>query len=85
MFATVIIPGSGLFLLVGSPADKNAELAIVCLCLLGGVALVLNIVSSVKLSKGGSGWLTFGLIVGGLGLMLVSFFVGCIMLVSVSR
>jgi len=77
IMTTVIVPGCtfGLLAMQNSIAEVAWGVA-------GLVVFVLHIVSSVKLGKGGSGWLTAGLIFGGWALMLVSLFVGCLVLVS---
>lgn len=77
ILCTVILPG-GTFGLLAS----NIRHLDVLVWGIGFVAFVLHIFTSVKLGKGGSGWLTFGLIFGGWALMVVSLFVGCVVLVS---
>ncbi len=58
----------------------------VIVCVVAGlVNQILHIVSSIRLSKGASGWMTFSLIFGGWVLMLASFFVGCVVMISTSR
>lgn len=77
IMTTVIVPGCTFGLLA-----MQHTVAEVIWCVAGLVVLALHIVSSVKLGKGGSGWLTAGLIFGGWALMGASFFVGCLVLVS---
>lgn len=79
LLATVIIPGATFGLLVSETVKSEVVWGTVAL-----VTFVMHIVSSVKLGRGRSGWLTAGLVVGGWGLMLVSVFVGCLAVVSLS-
>lgn len=74
---TVIVPG----ITFGLLAMQTGVSEVLC-GVIGLVVFALHIVSSVKLGKGRSGWLTAGLIFGGWALMLVSLFVGCVVLVS---
>lgn len=81
IMTTVIVPGCTFGLL--AMLNATSEMAWGVAGVAGLVALALHIVSSVKLGRGGSGWLTAGLIFGGWGLMGVSLFVGCLVLVSI--
>ncbi|WP_395718216.1 hypothetical protein [Prosthecobacter sp.] len=77
ILSTVIFPGATFGMLA-----SNTRYLEVIVGVVGFVTFVMHIVSSVKLGKGGSGWLTAGLIFGGWALMFVSLFVGCVVLVS---
>ena len=77
ILCTVIVPGATFGLLATQRGGSEVLWGLIAL-----VVCVLHIVSSVKLGKGGSGWLTAGLIFGGWALMFVSLFVGCVVLVS---
>lgn len=77
IMTTVIVPGVTFGLLAMQTGVSEVLWGVIAL-----VVFVLHLVSSVKLGKGGSGWLTAGLIFGGWVLMGVSFFVGCLVLVS---
>ena len=79
ILATVIAPGVSLPLVEHLPNSKWsppffwAGLAVI---------LVTHFVSAIKLGKGRSGCLSVGLLFGGWALMLVSAFVGCMVLVN---
>jgi len=78
ILATVIIPAGAMSFLLALPnGDKP-----IALYLIGAVVLILHIVSSIKLDRKGSGLISLLLIFGGWILMAVSFFVGCIALIS---
>lgn len=79
ILCTVIVPGVTFGLLAMQSVIAEAVWGVAALAV-----LVLHIVSSVKLGKDGSGWLTVGLIFGGWVLMGASFFVGCLVLVSIN-
>jgi len=81
IFATVVFPGVVLGLIVKASQEPSDAM----LSLFGLAVFILHFVSSFRLSQGKSGWLTFGLIVGGWLLALMSLFVGCLMIVSQSR
>lgn len=77
IICTVVAPGGLFAALAFLPSKLEWSVGA------GGLAVfVLHLVSSVKVGKGGSGWLTAGLIFGGWALMLVSMFVGCVVLAS---
>ena len=76
-----MLPGSAVGLSNVLPGFAGSEA--VC-AVVGIAALILHIVSSIKLS-GSSAWLGFGLIIGGWFLMLASFFVGCLMTIKLGR
>ncbi len=79
LLATVVIPGATFGLVISDSVKSEV--------VWGGIGLVtfvLHILSSVKLGRGKSGWLTVGLLFGGWVLMLVSVFVGCLAVVSLS-
>lgn len=80
IFATAVIPGLTLAVLPLLPG--NDSLAQMVMPLGGISAFVLHIVSSIKLGKGRSAGLIVGLIFGGWALMLVSFFAGCLVLIT---
>jgi hypothetical protein len=77
IMTTVNLPGITFGLLAKQTSTSEVLWGVIAL-----VILALHIVSSVKLGKGGSGWLTAGLIFGGWVLMGASFFVGCLVVVS---
>lgn len=80
ILCTVILPGGALGLLAVLPSSLEQVL------IAAGIGIfILQLVSSVKLGTGRSGWLTAGLIFGGWALMLVSLFVGCLALVTLDR
>ncbi len=85
LLATIVIPGSTLRLLSATPADQNAGLAIALLCLAGGMAFYLHIVSSIKLGSNLSSVMTALLVFGGWLLMAMSFFAGCLAANHVAR
>lgn len=77
ILATSLLPGLMFGLLATMPGGSEELWSAV-----GLVVLILHLVSSVKLAREKSGWLMVGLIFGGWGLMLVSLFVGCLVVVS---
>jgi hypothetical protein len=80
ILATAVIPGLTLAVLPLLPENISLPQTIMAL---GGIsALVLHIVSSIKLGKGRSAGLVVGLIFGGWALMLASFFAGCLVLIT---
>lgn len=79
--AVVVIPGSLFPLLIAfgeanSAIAKNVSLGIFGLTALA--AVVLHLVSTIKLGKSRSGWLTVLLLLGGWVVGLVSLFAGCL-------
>lgn len=76
ILCAVIVPG-GTFALLASVFEGQEEILH-----LGWFFAALHIVSSVKLGRHRSAWLTVGLIFGGWVLMLVSLFVGCLAVVN---
>lgn len=77
ILCAVIVPGSTFGLLATQSGGLEVLWGVIAL-----VVFVLHIVASVKLGKNRSGWLIVGLIFGGWVLMLMSVFVGCLVLVS---
>jgi hypothetical protein len=78
ILATIVIPGSAISFLLALP-DGGQPTA---LFLFGVVTFILHIVSSIKLDHKGSGLISLLLVFGGWVLMVVSLFVGCVVLVS---
>jgi hypothetical protein len=79
IFATVIVPG--LIVPLANGVDQNGLMSDYWWVIVGGI-LILHMVASVKLGWCRSGCLAAALILGGWALMLVSFFVGCISVMS---
>ncbi|WP_395739450.1 hypothetical protein [Prosthecobacter sp.] len=79
ILATVVMPGAAIPVVDHLP-DTPLSVAI---CWAGAaVILISHVVSSVRLGRKRSGCLIAALIVGGWGLMLVSFFVGCVTIMN---
>lgn len=78
ILSTVVIPGSLLFIAAAVASDSG----VVALYGLGAIALLLHIVSSVKLGRRSSTVTTLLLLFGGWLLMSVSAFAGCVALLS---
>lgn len=78
ILSTVVIPGCLLFITTAIGNDSGE----VALYGLGAIALLLHIVSSVKLGRQGSGLMSLLLLFGGWLLMGVSAFAGCVALLT---
>lgn len=79
ILCTVIAPGIAMTLVNKLPGGDGS----VAVCVVAGLAMpILHIISSIKVSQGGSGCLRLGLIFGGWVLMLACFFVGCVVMLN---
>ncbi len=79
ILCTVIAPGIAMTLGAMLPGGDGS----VVFCVVASLAMpIFHIVSSIKLSQGGSGWLRFALIFGGWILMLACFFIGCVVMIN---
>jgi len=80
---TVLAPATALGAIAGLPRMGGLNNPA---WLMAGLAVgVLHLFSSIRLSQRRSAWVAVGLIIGGWILMLLSSFIGCLVLVSHSR